>query len=622
MTHKPVNVFVSSRGNAFMTDIAHWVTEAARQAGRTATLVCDRLPSADGAINLVIAPHELFVLDDAGDAEVARAAAASIPICTEQPGTPWFNLTAGLIRDAPVVIDINPHGVDAIRARGHEAMHLQLGGVPSMRAPEVDRDLDVLFLGGSTPRRAAKLAELGPLLWDRHSELRLFRFSAPVDGAAPGTVFGDDKYRLLARSRILLNLHRDDEARGYFEWARMVEAMANGCAVLTERSTGFEPFIDGKHFIVADDDLVTALTGLLDDPERCRDVGEAARAAVLEEHPLVESLAPILDRLDDVAPGHPRRHRKSPPRAHRAPLFGELRPATALRRRVYLAAMEEQRLVRHIDRTRCAVLHGTEDHTARIETPTYAAAQPEVSVIVTLYDYAGVVTDTLESLVASSDVAYEIVVVDDHSRDAGRDVVTSFMRDHPEVPMLLLASDVNRGLPASRNLAVAAARAEQIMVMDADNTVYPTCLSRLRDALDADPTAAFAYATLEAFGAQPGLRSELGWSPRWLCESNYIDAQAMVRRSTYARHGGYREDDDFAYGWEDWEFWLRLAEAGEHGVHVPQMLGRYRTQASSMITITNLVADEMRAHIRSLHPMLPWPEHDRPTAPAVLTRHA
>ncbi|HZB40403.1 MAG TPA: glycosyltransferase [Ilumatobacter sp.] len=610
MRHKPVDVFVSSRGNAFMTDIARWVVEAARQAGRTATLVCDRLPSASDAINLVVAPHELFLLDDASDSAVGRAAAASVPICTEQPGTPWFNLTAGLIRDAPVVIDINPRGVDAIRARGHQAMHLQLGGVPSMKAPEVDRDVDVLFLGGSTPRRAAALAPLAPLLWNRESQLRLFRFSAPVDGAAPGTVFGDDKYGLLARSQILVNVHRDDALPGYFEWARMVEAMANGCAVLTEPSTGYEPLIEAKHFVVADH-LAVPLAELLDDPDRCRAIGEAARSAVLDEHPLVESLAPVLDRLDEVAPGRPRRHRKPVPRAHRAPLFGELRPAAALRRRVYVASMDEQRLQRHIDRTRCTVLHGTDDFVERFETPAYATAEPTVSVIVTLYNYADLVTDTLASLVASHGVRLEIVVVDDHSRDGGRAIVRRFMADHADVPMLLLASDANRGLPASRNLAVAAARAERIMVMDADNTVYPTCLRRLSDALDDDPTAAFAYATLEAFGVHPGLRSELGWSPRWLCESNYIDAQAMVRRDTYERHGGYREDDDFAYGWEDWELWLRLAGAGEHGVHVPQMLGRYRTQASSMITITNLVADEMRAHIRSLHPMLPWPEDDR-----------
>ena len=55
---KPVEVFVSSRGNAFMTDIARWVVEAAQQAGRTASLVCDRLPSAGGTINLVVAPHD------------------------------------------------------------------------------------------------------------------------------------------------------------------------------------------------------------------------------------------------------------------------------------------------------------------------------------------------------------------------------------------------------------------------------------------------------------------------------------------------------------------------------------------------------------------------------------
>ena len=231
--------------------------------------------------------------------------------------------------------------------------------------------------------------------------------------------------------------------------------------------------------------------------------------------------------------------------------------------------------------------------------------------IVTLYNYADVVTDTLDSVVASSGVDLEIVVVDDHSRDDGRAVVRRFMNEHPDVPMLLLASDVNRGLPASRNLAVAAARADRIMVMDADNTVYPNCLRRLarrarrRSRRPPSPTPRSRRSAPSRVCAanSDGRRA-------WLCESNYIDAQAMVRRSTYDRHGGYREDDDFAYGWEDWELWLRLAEAGEHGVHVPQMLGRYRTQTSSMITITNLVADEMRAHIGGLHPTLPWPEHD------------
>jgi GT2 family glycosyltransferase len=186
-------------------------------------------------------------------------------------------------------------------------------------------------------------------------------------------------------------------------------------------------------------------------------------------------------------------------------------------------------------------------------------------------------------------------------------VVAEYVAAHPEVPFLLLGSDVNRGLPASRNLAIEVCRAEKIMVMDADNLVYPNALRQLSDALDRDPSAAFAYSTLEEFGVAPGVRSAMAWNPAWLCERNYIDAQAMLRRSAWDRHGGYRVDDELVFGWEDWELWLRLAAAGEHGVHVPRMLGRYRTQEQSMLSTTNLIADHMLRHLRELHPGLPWP---------------
>jgi hypothetical protein len=607
---RPVTVFAAAGGNAFMTDIAAWIVEAARESGREARLEQHALPADDGRLNLVVAPHEHFTLTDATDDEVRRAVAVSVPVCTEQPGTPWFNLTCELVRGAPAVLDINRHGVDGLAVRDIAATHLRLGGVPSMAhgRAHAGRDVDVLFLGGSTPRRAAVLAGLAPLLWDRRTELRLFRFSRPVDGDVPGVVFGRDKYELLGRSRILLNVHRDEVKPGYFEWARMIEAMANGCAVVTEPSAGFEPLVDGVHF-VATEHLDEALRDLLDDPDRCAALGDAARAAVLDEHPLVSTLAPILDALEDLGPAPitDGRRRRAVPRGHKPPLLPEFRPVDGVRAELYRALLDEMALLRSIDRVRCRVVHGADDVVTVTDTPAYADATPEVSVIVTLYNYAAVVLETLESIVASTDVEFEIVVIDDHSRDAGRAVVQAFMDDHPDVPIRLLGSEVNRGLPASRNRAVAAARADLVMVMDADNLVYPNCLRVLADTLAADPEAAFAYATLEAFGAQPGVRSELAWHPAWLCETNYIDAQAMVRRSTFDRHGGYR-DDELVYGWEDWELWLRVAKAGEHGVHVPRMLGRYRTQASSMIAITNLVADRMRADVRALHPELPWPE--------------
>lgn len=612
---RPLNVFVSPRGNAFMTDIARWLVEAGQLLGREATLRADGAPPDDpDAVNLIVAPHEFYLLADFDDRTIHSAAQISVPVCTEQPGTPWFDIGTIPARVAPLVLDINAHGVAELVDRGLPARHLRLGGVPSMRAAGSGaRDIDLVVLAGLTDRRGARLAQLAPLLWDRAAELRLFSFSRPVDGDVPGLVFGADKYRLLARSRVLLNIHRDAKSPGYFEWARFVEAMANGCCIVTEPVDGSAPFMPGEHFLVGDDDLEAVVARVLDDPAECARIGAAAQRAVLDEHPLTATLGPLLTELDSLAGRPPVMPRRVPKYgrhlrvAQRLPLLPPFRPSGELRLRAFQAMAAETALQREIDRVRCLVRHGSDDVVARAETAAYAAAEPEVSVIVTLFDYAHTVLETLESVVQSRDVAYEIVVVDDHSRDDGRAVVQQFMDAHPDVPMLLLGSEINRGLPASRNLAFSAARAAKVMVMDADNLVYPTCLRRLADALDADPGAAFAYATLECFGERPGVASAKAWYVPWLAEANYIDAQAMLRKEVWARFGGYRTDDALVFGWEDWELWLRLAEAGERGVHVPQMLGRYRTQAGSMISTTNLVADHMIAHLKELHPTLPWP---------------
>ncbi|HWL42909.1 MAG TPA: glycosyltransferase [Ilumatobacter sp.] len=619
---RPLNVFVAPRGNAFMTDIAGWLVEAGELLGRTATLRADgTLPDDPAALNLVVAPHEFYLLGDYTDAAIHRAAQISAPVCTEQPGTPWFDIGTIPARVAPLVLDINTHGVAALTERGLPARHLRLGGVPSMNATGggvgAAREIDLVYLAGATDRRGAHLATLAPLLWDRHAELRLFTFSRPVDGDVPGLVFGRDKYELLARSRILLNIHRSDGA-GYFEWARFLEAMANGCCIVTEPVDGYAPFVAGEHFVVADD-LPATVARLLADPGECARVGAAAQRAALDEFPLTASLGPILDELEhglDIgrrAPHSTAGGRRVPKYgrhlrvAQRLPLLPPFQPNGDLRLRAYQAMVAETALQRRIDRARCLVRHGRDDVVQRTETPAYAGAAPAVSVIVTLFDYGHLVTETLDSLVRSEGIDYEIVVVDDHSRDDGRAVVQAFMDAHPDVPLLLLGSEINRGLPAARNLGFSAARAANVMVMDADNMVYPSCLRKLADTLAAHPDAAFAYATLECFGERPGVASAKAWYVPWLCEANYIDAQAMLRKSAWERAGGYRTDDALVFGWEDWELWLRLAVAGEHGVHVPQMLGRYRTQAESMITTTNLVADHMIAHLRELHPTLPWP---------------
>ncbi len=479
------------------------------------------------------------------------------------------------------------------------------------RRPDAPRSREVLFLGGRTERRGERLAELAPLLWNHRVDLRMFSFNRPVREGAGGLVFAEAKYDLLADSLVLLNLHRDDTSPGYFEWARMIEAMANGCCVLTEPSTGFEPLQAGVVFVEAERPA-DVIAGLLADPAGTAAIGRRAADTVLGEFPLTSALGPALERIDACHDRRPRRRLIVPNyssrmlRAQQIPLLPAFRPTAVFRERLFEALTAEMRLLRRIDQTRCLARHGVDDHVQRIESTSYAAARPEISVVVTVYNYAHVVIETLDSIVSSTDVDLEIVIVDDHSADDGRAAVERWMGHHPGTPTLLLGSDVNRGLPASRNLGFEHARAPKVMVMDADNLVYPTALRRLADALEADPEAAFAYSMLEEFGVRTGVRSAMGWHVPWLCEANYIDAQAMIRRDAWQRHGGYQASD-LVFGWEDWDLWLRLAAAGEHGVHVPELLGRYRTQEVSMLSTSNLVADHMLRHLREAYSGLPWP---------------
>jgi Glycosyl transferase family 2/Glycosyl transferases group 1 len=621
-----VNVFVAERGNRFMSEIAEWIAEAARLSGRSVAIVNDRLPTADGSINLVVAPHEFFELFEARPHDLQRAAAASVCLNTEQPGTSWFLLAAEACRRGLMTLDLSDQGVAALRNAGIAVERLQLGGVPSMQpvgAP-IDRSVDVLFMGGLDDRRGAALAELAAHLWELHADLRLVGGDRPIDSATPQAVFGTDKYRLLSSAKLLLNIHRGRAVENgstlppYFEWARAVEAMAQGCVVVTEPSDGFAPLVAGIHFVEATiDDMATTIHQLLDDGDRRVAIAEQARQMVFGELALVNSLAPLLDRIETEVLPHIDAHASSRS-VHKGvwrlglsqgphPVrLGAFRPFLPTLVTVKRLAMAENSALQRLDAAACELVHGGRQHLNHFETPTFAGVVPAVSVVVSLYNYAGIVEETLSSIAASEGISYEVIVVEDHATDASRAVVQGFMDDHPNVPMRLVAKDANEGLAAARNTGFDLARAPMVMVMDADNMIYPTCLRKLSEALNENPDVDAVYAILEDFGDQRNVRSAIAWDVDRLCRANYIDAQSMIRKSTWRRLGGYRADDEHVYGWEDWDLWLRLAAEGGRAMLVTQILGRYRVQRGSMIALTNLATDDAIDSMRLHYPNLPW----------------
>jgi GT2 family glycosyltransferase len=64
--------------------------------------------------------------------------------------------------------------------------------------------------------------------------------------------------------------------------------------------------------------------------------------------------------------------------------------------------------------------------------------------------------------------------------------------------------------------------------------------------------------------------------------SNYIDACALIRKSTLEKVGYYDENMKYM-GWEDWDRWLAIAFAGHKFYYLKQTAFDYRVEDSSMI---------------------------------------
>jgi glycosyltransferase involved in cell wall biosynthesis len=201
--------------------------------------------------------------------------------------------------------------------------------------------------------------------------------------------------------------------------------------------------------------------------------------------------------------------------------------------------------------------------------------------------------------------AHELVIVDDASTDGSVAVIEAELASHPWLPALLVARGRNRGLAAARNLAARHARGDYVFVLDADNFVYPHALARLTDALDRDPGASFAYGILEVFSSRgpTDLKSWLDWDPERLRYGNFVDAMAMIRRSALEEAGGYSSDARL-YGWEDFALWCALADRGQRGVLVPEIIAAYRSSIGSMIALTDIDASAAWSALLERYPIL------------------
>jgi len=556
-------------------------------------------------------------------------------ITAEQPGSSHFFDDVRLASMAGAVLDINVLAIREYKLSGIGAELLRVGyhadwdcfgsAQDLLRA---ERDLDVVFMGCVTPRRA----------------------------------------------KVLLNIHQDEEP--YFEWMRAVDTMHAGCVLLSEHSIGCSPLVPGEHLIMGSPEDLGELARLLVDKAELRERIAREAYGFLKSSIPFEQGAQQLARASERV--RARRRRRASTQggssltqggssltqggssltdggvsvAQRAapmsillpaidieeyselsarfkkegPCSDKVRPISSdmnvpYRHKVLRAAMKDVRLelldanraiaamgvrIRNLEEalfgrfgeggeklaTSFMVNHITREiEISLISSGWSNCSNPQITVIVPVYNQAKQLVNALRSVAQSKfdHGELELVVVDDCSTDGAQDVLRQFAKEWPNIPLCVIRHNVNRGMPRSRNEAIALARSPFVFPLDADNEILPHGLSKLYAALRSDNGASFAYGILACVGLEGPTRllSNFPWEPERLVPQNYIDAMSLLSRAVLLEMGGYTTNRQL-HGWEDYDLYGRLAEAGRRGVFVAEMVALYWDSPFSMRSLTDL----------------------------------
>jgi glycosyltransferase involved in cell wall biosynthesis len=214
------------------------------------------------------------------------------------------------------------------------------------------------------------------------------------------------------------------------------------------------------------------------------------------------------------------------------------------------------------------------------------ARAPAVSVLMAVHNGERHLRPAVESVLAQTFVDFELVVVDDGSKDSTRAILGSY--EDPRIR--IFANDENVGLTRSLNRGLGEARGGYVARQDADDISAPERLALQVAYLDRHPEIALlasAYRRIDDAGRHSGDRPvPLGATAiRWrlLFLNAFAHSSVMVRRAVVVALGSYDETIDYG---EDYDLWSRIAERHEVAA-LSQRLVAYRRSATSMTSAQN-----------------------------------
>jgi glycosyltransferase involved in cell wall biosynthesis len=207
---------------------------------------------------------------------------------------------------------------------------------------------------------------------------------------------------------------------------------------------------------------------------------------------------------------------------------------------------------------------------------------PRFSIVMATYEAAGTVARSVESALAQTYPAHEVIVVDDGSSDRPEEALRPF------ADRIRLIRKENGGGASALNAGMDAASGDYLAILDADDAYDPrrlealAGLARERSDLDlittdarfvVDEDEGGTFATYTPFVTEDQRTA--------IFESCFVGGWPAIRLSRLREIGGFDEELRTGY---DWDCWTRLLLTGSQAGMAAQPYYRYYLHAGSLTT--------------------------------------
>ena len=216
---------------------------------------------------------------------------------------------------------------------------------------------------------------------------------------------------------------------------------------------------------------------------------------------------------------------------------------------------------------------------------------PRVSVIIPTHNRAVFLKAAIASVLAQTFEDYELLVVDDGSKDATGEVVKSIQDQR----LRYFHHAEAKGGSAARNTGIRNSRGEYLAFLDDDDEWYPQKLHLQVELMDRSPAkVGVIYAGYDRFDSATGqlgkkrLPRQRGNLWEALLARNPLTgtSSVLIRRECFEVAGPF---DETLTAFQDFDLWLRIAAHYEFDF-IPEALHRYRIHGVKIWTNLNALS--------------------------------